>query len=261
MDLLDIAGFRGEIVWKGPKKGPGRHVSYDAWEVKFGVVVPIILGAALHIWDLPIDKKETPRKAIPLQPDPDYKRQTLVTHWLGLGIVLASLALFIGSIPLLLNNFIVLAAVSLIGSFVTAFLVFWVTRKSKDETRHCNIRLLLGLHEWGSSDPATWADELVDLVKPATELNISSYAELADHEKKAKRWCRAIWAARFSAAIEDKSQGEALTDSILAEPTVIEQVRNVMRKTNTRDAVWGPVPSLREWITGNPQDHIIVVDG
>jgi hypothetical protein len=155
MDGMSVAGRRGEIVWKGSLTGIGQQRTYDTCQVRFGLIVPIALGDAVHIWDIPLTKIGGPCKAIHLHPDPDFKRRVITSNWIGLGAVLDGIALFLAALGLFVNLWFVPAGAALVGSVVAGGLGFWLTRPPTDESRHRSIRLLLGYHEWGGSDPAT----------------------------------------------------------------------------------------------------------
>jgi hypothetical protein len=120
---------------------------------------------------------------------------------------------------------------------------FWLTRMPADEAQHQRIRLLLGLHEWGTSDPATWSEEVV---APKTAFGVESFADLAEKERAAGRWGEAMWAARLCTAVEDEAKGQALTDAILGDSEVVERLRLVRRQPQTRDKEFGPSPGVAE---------------
>jgi hypothetical protein len=261
MQGMSVAGRRGQIVWKGSFTGIGQQMTYDTCQVRFGLIVPFALGDVVHIWDIPLTKIGGPCKAIHLRADPDFKRSVLIGNWIGLGAALACIALFLVALGLFVKLMFVPAAAALVGSVVVGGLGFWLTRLPADETRHRAIRLLLGYHEWGTSDPATWSEELVaDVVSPKEVLGVESYAALAKKEQAAGRWGEAMWAARLCAAVEDRAAGQTLTDAILGEPAVVERLRLVRRRPQTRDNEFGPAPGLKKWLTCDPEDHVLAID-
>jgi hypothetical protein len=105
---------------------------------------------------------------------------------------------------------------------------FWFL--SHVDQRCRNIRRVLGPHNLGSSDPATWTAETLNATPPSRELfGTASYAEAVCLLLEAREFARAMLAARLTVAVENREKGEDLTDSILQDPNVrraIEQVRN-----------------------------------
>jgi hypothetical protein len=193
MHGMSVAGRRGQVVWKRSFTGIGQQVTYDTWEVRFGLLVPFALGDAVHIWDIPQTTISGPCKAIRLRPDRDFKHRVLSANWIGLGATLGCIGLFLAALVLFVNLKFVPAAAALVGALVVAGLGFWLTRLPADEARHRDIRLLLGFHEWGTSDPATWSQELVgDVVAPKAAFGVESFAGLAKKEREAGRWGEAM---------------------------------------------------------------------
>jgi hypothetical protein len=202
-----------------------------------------------------------PCKAIRLRPDRDFRRRTLTGPWVVWAAILGFGALFVGALGLFVNLLFVPAAAVFAAAMVVAGLGFWLTRWPADETRHRGIRLLLGRHEWGGSDPATWSEELVaEVVNPKAEFGVESYAALAVQERKAGRLGKAMWAARLCAAIEDEAQGEELTDAILTEAEEAGQLRRVRRRPGDRDKEFGPAPGLEKWVNCDPVEHILLIE-
>jgi len=87
------------------------------------------------------------------------------------------------------------------------------------DRRHRAIRSLIGPHKLGTSDPATWAPEVLKHLPPSMELfgtPTDSSAVPALLEKQ--QYANAMYAARLTAAREDAAGGEALTEKVLADP-------------------------------------------
>lgn len=260
MNGMSVAGRRGEVVWKKSFTGIGQQRTYDTWQVRFGLLVPFALGDALHIWDIPLTKIGGPCKAIRLRPDADFKLRVVTGAWIGLGATLACIALFLGALGLFVNLKFVPAAAALVGSVVVGGLGFWHTRPPADEARHRAIRLLLGFHEWGASDPATWSEELVaEVVDPKEAFRIESFAALAEKERAAGRWGEAMWAARLCAAVENNARGQTLTDTILGDSQVCERLRRVRKRPDTRDQEFSPAPGLAKWVKCDPREQILAI--
>lgn len=92
--------------------------------------------------------------------------------------------------------------------------------------RERDIRLLLGVHGLGSSDPATWLDEDLARMTSAPELfGTETYAAAVPQLLQADAWAGAMWAARLSAAREDATIGEALTSEVLKHPGPLDALK------------------------------------
>ena len=255
MDGMSVEGRRGQVRWKGGFTGIGQQLTYDTFQSGWTAIVPITLGEPVHIWDIPLLKYGGPCKAILLKPAPEFKRGVLVSSWIFLAACVVGGALFLLALKLFVDMLFVPAAVAGVASLVIAGLGFWYSRGS-DDTRHIAIRLLLGFHEWGGSDPATWDESLTQLVvDPKAEFG-SSFAALAERERAAGNWGEAMWAARLCAATEDETRGEALTDAILADPQVAEPLKRVRKNPGVREAEFGSAPGLAKWLTQDPAESI-----
>jgi hypothetical protein len=88
MHGMSVAGRRGQVLWKGSFTGIGQQLTYDTFQVRFGLIVPFALGDVVHIWDIPQTAIGGPCKAIRLRQDPDFKRRVVTANWFGLGATL-----------------------------------------------------------------------------------------------------------------------------------------------------------------------------
>lgn len=89
--------------------------------------------------------------------------------------------------------------------------------------REKDIRRLLGVHQLGTSDPASWLDEDLARMQSAESMfGTSTYAEAVPKLLEAGSWTGAMWAARLSAALEARGTAEELTDRILAHAGAVE---------------------------------------
>jgi hypothetical protein len=92
------------------------------------------------------------------------------------------------------------------------YIVLWVTDRRPRE-----IRRLLGPHELGQSDPATWtAESLASVRLPPQMFRTESFADAVPMLLEKGDRSSAMWAARLTVALEDAKTGEALTDCVLA---------------------------------------------
>ena len=257
MNGMSVAGRRGEVLWPTGTTvlGEGRQRTYDSFVVRSGFVVPFVLGETVHIWAIPL-LRGAPCKALRLRDDPAFKRRVLMSNWTGAGAIALLIAPLIlwGKIkltPLVIGVFIVAA----VGLAAAHFLCFG------ERNRHRSIRLLLGPHEWGSSDPATWHEDVVkDVLSAQVALGADSYAALSERALQQDRWCEAMWGARLCAAVEDQQRGEALTDAILRKSEVIERLQRVARRLESRDQEFGLAISLRRFISCAPEKHIAAIN-
>jgi hypothetical protein len=260
MHDMSVAGFRGAVDWKPSVTGLGGKLSYDTWRVRFGFFVVFALGKSVHIWDIPSTKFGGSCKAILLRRDPEFKRRVLREEWMGWSLMALGLVLFLVGILFLVRMYFILSRIAFAG-FV-GVVAFWFLRKSDfyGDPRDSDLRRLLGPHEWGTSDPATWSKSLVaEVVDPEEAFNVESFAALAKTLKSDKNWGEAMWAARLCVAVEDEAVGEKLTDSILNNEEVIEGLEQVRKKPATRDKVFGQAPGLQMWVRCDPDDHIFEI--
>ncbi|HYV34931.1 MAG TPA: hypothetical protein VE988_04450 [Gemmataceae bacterium] len=78
------------------------------------------------------------------------------------------------------------------------------------------VLLVLGRHEYGTSDPAMWADELVAAVRsPVHMFESETFAAAVPMLLEKGEHSRAMWAARLSVACEDAAKGDLLTTTVL----------------------------------------------
>jgi hypothetical protein len=112
--------------------------------------------------------------------------------------------------------------------FFAAAVGCWLYLKVSD-LRARDVRLLLGRHRLGSSDPATWTAELRSLLAPAPSwFGTSTFALAVEPLLQQSRFCEAMWAARL-AVLEDPRQGADLTERVLRDPRVAELLSALRR--------------------------------
>ena len=147
---------------------------------------------------------------------------------LGLGLILV----LVFAISLLdqregIERMRAVLALVIVPLLAVSALGFWFL--SHVDQRCRNIRRVLGPHNLGSSDPATWTGQTLKSTPSSRELfGTESYAEAVCLLLEAREFARAMLAARLTVAFESRQKGEDLTDAILQDPIVrgaIEQVR------------------------------------
>jgi len=96
------------------------------------------------------------------------------------------------------------------------------SRSRTDRPR--KIRLLLGPHTLGTSDPATWTEETVGRAISSLKemLGAESFSQATELFLSRQDFHRAMWSARLCTVCEDRSHGEWLTDQILQHRGVSE---------------------------------------
>ncbi len=248
MNAMSVAGRRGEINWGKA----GRQ--YDTFVVSFGIMVPFMLGDCVHIWDIPTTTVSGGCKAIRLRPDPRMKWRILLGDW----AVMSSIGLVIGA-PFACGgvHWGLGVALSVPALPLLAVGIYLMWQNPRDRT----IRLVLGRHAWGSSDPAHWGKSIrKDIVDPKAALGVKSFAALAKKAMAKEDWCTAMWAARLCVAAENADLGEELTDTILAEADVQDRLAAVRRDPQQHKREFGKAPPLQQWLRCDPELHILEID-
>src|SRR5262249_27694290 len=106
--------------------------------------------------------------------------------------------------------------------------LLWLT-----DQRTRNIRRVLGPHDLGSSDPATWtADRLENVGTPGQMYGADTFVQAAERLLAENDYSEAMWAARYAVALEDRAAGERITDTILKNKGVSRALKVV--KLNPR---------------------------
>ena len=133
---------------------------------------------------------------------------------------------------------------SSIGGFVLSLVTsLWLSSRNR---RDRDIRLVLGSHELGSSDPALWLPATLEGVISCEQLfGTSNELEAARQSMGKKQYARALLAARLAVA-HGHIEGEHVTDEILEEAAVREQLPKLRRKPWLREELLpgDPLPSL-----------------
>lgn len=264
----DAVGRRGFIQWKkGDFVGKGWECDYDTYTA-YTMLFPLYLGSLVHFFN--VGKDVDPIVAIsfiPLRKDRGFKRAAFIDDAGGMLIGLLFFIAFVLGCGALVNSVVepqtkfiafgIGAAVFFLLSVVA--LIYWRMARV-DDHRDVDIRLVLGRHEWGSSDPVYWTAEYVEMIaEPARRFHHESYAKLAQELIGQKDWVKAMWAARLSAAKEDLQKGEALTDSVLQHPDVQEILATLRKAPEQREKLLGQSVSLTNWVTGVPEQSVMTM--
>lgn len=201
---------RGHINW-------GSRVDFDAVEFFMILFLPVIPCRAIHEFDW----DGTQSHSIRIRWSFGLVFRAYLHRWLFVPGVAAILTGMIGydawqrpsgySALTWAMVTMVLASTGPIG--------WYSLRKTDRRTRA--IRWILGPHDLGSSDMATWTRDLLQHVSdPQPAFESTSFAQAARREIESGSPIKAMWAARFCVALEDRHDGEHLTDEILAKPGI-----------------------------------------
>jgi hypothetical protein len=100
---------------------------------------------------------------------------------------------------------------------------------SAGDRRNRDIRLLMGRHAFGSSDPALWRPDVLRAANPEPLIGSSDIAGTAERELRQGHFPRAMLAARLLVAHGDP-RGEPLTARILADPRVVDRLERIRKQ-------------------------------
>jgi hypothetical protein len=202
-------------------------------------------------------------QAIPLRYSDSLVRHVIVRRWLtasiGWGVFLLFLIGFLTVLPpnagrparewAAIGPFLFVSAPCLIvGGIAGQWLMRPYCRRQRD------IRRVLGLHSLGTSDPARWVDEDRDRIQNAGAMfGTTTYAAAVPKLLAAQAWTGAMWAARLSAALENESSGEQLTDEVLRHPGTQEALRRFRQDAKCWPEAMGSL-ALRDLLAGLQRD-------
>lgn len=112
------------------------------------------------------------------------------------------------------------------------------------DRRHRDIRLILGRHVLGSSDPAYWSPKIIRHIRgPRETFATDTFAAAARARMAAKDYEPAMYAARLSTALEDRRAGQQLTDEILRQPNV----QDALSQLRAEPKDWDKVMPETDW--------------
>jgi hypothetical protein len=119
-----------------------------------------------------------------------------------------------------------IAALPLLGLAATLLIVLrWTDARNKA------IRRVLGANTIGNCDPANLPADVLEKMAgdPRVSHGAETLAEAARGYFRSRSFARAMWAARVGVVLEDRAEGESLTDMILHDPEVIAAIEEVCR--------------------------------
>jgi hypothetical protein len=201
--------------------------SFDAgW--KWDDAVECAMFVYFPVWPLRVvhmrDKSGDTYEAFPLRWSDQLVQHVMIRRWLtcliGVGVFLL---LTLGLVtlwppkdyaarewavtkPILTPLAPCLVAIGIVG--------IWLLRPRCRRER--DIRRVLGAHALGTSDPASWVDEDLGRVpKAPVQFGTATFSAAVPSLLAVGCWTGAMWAARLSAALEDKMAGDELTEQVL----------------------------------------------
>jgi hypothetical protein len=208
-----VCDSRGHVNWGGGN-------DHDALECLVILFVPVMPIKAVHTFDW----NGNQYRQIPIRWSGALVAYAFLRRWLLVSIVIGVILGFAG----FADKTGASAALIVIGGLMVAgsSVGLWLIRQSDQRTR--DIRRVMGPHDLGSSDPATWPESLLQGVKPAKDsFGTLYYAEAVAARLAVGDFSGAMWAARLSTALEGRHSGEELTKAVLEYPGVREAIEVV----------------------------------
>lgn len=212
-----VVGSRGDIGWG----------SFDAMEWFVVFYMPIVPYKAIHTFEWNGEQY----RAIPIRWNWELTLRTFFGNWIwGIGI-LGIIVGFVGvaewskprGMPMLLLG-LAMVGIATLG---------WMLLRITDE-RNKNIRRVLGGLTIGTCDPVHMQPKLLEEMagNPQTMYKQRSFGDAVEPLLDQGRFAQAMWAARLCTVLEDRQEGERLTDLVLADPEVREAIKDVREKAD-----------------------------
>jgi hypothetical protein len=234
-------GSGAPIHWEKPT--PFALADHDAVECVVALGFPVFPYEAYHtfLWSSKecraIRIRRTPSLLLNAMLRPYLLACTIFAGGFCILLIVASVALKLAgaaSGTLKPSAWMVLAIP--LGAFLAGLGILSLLRASFRRSR--DVRLVIGPHEGGSSDPASWFD------CPSEELLLGQDLDSARRALDAGQFARAMFAARVLLARGD-ARGETLTDEILADSRVRSGLRALRRRPWLRTGVFPEDHSTR----------------
>jgi hypothetical protein len=213
----------GVAIFRRPSPGQSRW-DFDGID-SFPPFLPVFAIDPLHVWDWHMQstewswEKRTSQyafRSIPIRWTYELLLRTILRIWLWLPLLTGLMVSTSCAHGLLAR----MAGFLLFTLSLAGLVVLWMLN-----ARDRNIRLLLGWHRLGRSDPATWSEDLLAIIAPATVwFKMESFAAAAEALLREQRYSDAMWAARLTAALEDRQRGDELTNQILSDPAAQQEL-------------------------------------
>jgi hypothetical protein len=224
---------RGLISWQpGNWLQRGGTYDYDGVASFCIFYLPIIPYSAVHVYGRASQGMGERFMQLPIRWSPILVVRAFAYRWFG---ALCVAGIFCGVIAFVTpdpfgDNFVDKIAFETLGGIMIAaagfgwWLLHWTDRRNYD------LRRVMIATPFGSSDPVTWTDKALKVMNPPTMMfGTATFREAAEKAFDAGEFGRAMLAARYCAALEDRQAGESLTDDILRDPEVLEALPIVHR--------------------------------
>lgn len=206
---------RGEISWT---PGPwylrtSDFTEFDGVECFCVLYLPLVPFKCIHVFGRKNAILGEQYQTVPLRWSNSLIGRAFLERWLYLLIPVG-----------LVTSGYLFTDMFLLGLFGLGILIHgiicWCMLFRTDQ-RHRDLRRVMGTGIFGSSDPATWAaDFLAQTADARSMFGTSTFGAAALGAISRGEFARAMQAARFCAAVEDRDKGEALTNDILNFPAV-----------------------------------------
>jgi hypothetical protein len=203
--------------------------SSDAMECFVLFFMPIIPYRAMHTFDWNGEQY----RHIPIRWSWDLTLRTFVKPWSWGFIALGAVLLLIGVLEISKGKGpgvpLTIAGTVMVGAGVMGLILLQITDHRNKAIR----RMIAGL-TIGSCDPAQLTGKLLDDIKgnPKTMYETETFADAVEKQLAQGAFAQAMWAARMTVAVEDKHEGERLTNEVLAYSGVAEAIAEVTRNPN-----------------------------
>ncbi len=201
------------------------HANHDVVECYVAAYLPIFPRAAFHTYDWSGDICRT----LPIRPPGRLLLRAFLRGPLTVVLAIGAIASIVGGLTVgggwynsgHLPDLPWIGLPHLLGfAAIEVAAVFLAWRLASLDARDRDIRLVIGPHEYGSSDPATWTEETLGSLRPNTELlGSEDEVEAAHAAILAADFGRAMFAARLAVARRGEV-GELVTEEVLAEPAL-----------------------------------------
>lgn len=236
-----VCGARGHLSWT--KKGWLDATDYDGVECISAALLPVIPYRPVHIYGKSSQGAGYQYQYVPIRWSLGLVFRAFLARWLWVPF-LAALIYFIVKIvdhvdkgwQLAPHEPVELAIASVVLLFPIC--VWWLLRKF--DRRNRDLRRVMGPVYLGSSDPVHWKEEhLAQISSPSELYETSTFEQAASRLLSNGEYARAMFAARMCAAVEDRLQGERMTNEILADDVVRERLPQVHLAPLTWAAAFG----------------------